>query len=80
MFLLKLVIHLLFILPLLASLLFGLNLLVKFLSNQTLALLLTEHGLFLFLVMKKLVEFLDCSPLIFLLDFTVYVGLPINLA
>lgn len=48
------------------------HLFVKLLAHETATLLLAEHSLLLFLVVKKLVELLDRCPLVFLSDFRVH--------
>ena len=43
------------------------KLLVKLFFDKTFAFLVTEDGLFLFLVMEKSVELLNCSPFVILI-------------
>ena len=56
-----------------------LHLLVELLSNQSTALLLTEHCLLLLLVVKQSVEFLNGGPLVLLSELRVDFRLAVNL-
>ena len=71
MLFLNFVIHAVLLSCLLYLISFLLKLFVKFLANQSLALLLTQHCLFLLFVVKQLVELLDSGPFIILCNFTV---------
>ena len=71
MLFLNFVIHAVLLSGLLHLISFFLKLFVKFLTNQSLAFLLTKHRLLLLLVVKQLVELLDCGPFIIFCNFTV---------
>lgn len=50
------------------------QLLVELLTHEPLALLLPQLSLLLFLVVQKLVEFLNCGPLVLLCDLRINFG------
>jgi hypothetical protein len=74
MFFLNLDIHFVFFFELFRSFGLLLQLFVKLLSYESTAFLLSENCLFLFLVVKQLVEFLDSCP------FIVFGNLAVNLS
>lgn len=74
MLLLKFMVNTIFFLDLLHALTFFYHLLVELLPDETAALLLSEHALLLLLVVKQLVELLNCSPFVIFGDFAVYFG------